>query len=231
MIFLDKQMVFFRYWNFTTCLDCNNLDILEQKINKLLEEEENCFRLSQLPKLNVEPKQLRYGYLLETDASGHIALSGSPGADYPDNFQFYNEPKVNQPDFIQQFSLIEVPESMQVAININESPEVKKQEAEIQKLEKDGSPEYYQLIQDVPGYTERIDHAMADLFDPQGNYWFITKTLAYKVYQEPQELELLGARLLYFHPPSSYQAFTKPKNNSSSVDNDISSQTEDELPF
>ncbi|WP_107666606.1 hypothetical protein [Cyanothece sp. BG0011] len=145
-------MVFFRYWNFTTCIDFNNLDVLEQKINKLLEEEEDCFRLSQLPQLDFEPKQLRlnypeeklpnlwiialfksnnewitiktfptgilcersfnatrprlsylterlncnafhlevheddYGYLLETDASGHIALSGSPGADYPDNF-------------------------------------------------------------------------------------------------------------------------------------------------
>ncbi len=286
-------MVFFRYWNFTTCIDCNDLNVLEREIIQLLEQEEGCYCLAQLPKLDFEPEQLRLnypeeklpnlwivalfksdnqwtviktfptgilchrakganrprlsylteqlncnafhlevhrdveGFLLETDPAGNTFLSGCSEEAYD---KFYDEPQVKQPDLIQQFSLIDVPESMQAAININESPEAKRQEVELRELDPN-VPKYFDLVIANPGYTQRIDLAMADLFDPERAYWFLKSNLAYKVYQEPQELESAGAILFYFHPPSSYQPFLTPKVDLSLNENDSFSENEDEIPF
>lgn len=54
--------MFFKYFNFTTCIDFNELDALEQGITQLLEQEEGCHRLFQLPQLNCAPEQLRLNY-------------------------------------------------------------------------------------------------------------------------------------------------------------------------
>ena len=52
-------MTFFRYWNYTTCIEFKNFNILEQKVTQLLETEEGCRRLSQLPELKYTLNQLR----------------------------------------------------------------------------------------------------------------------------------------------------------------------------
>jgi hypothetical protein len=290
-------MAFFRYWNFTTCIDFNELDALEREISQLLEQEEGCHRLLQLPQLNCAPEQLRLnypeaklpdlwivglfeaandwtviktfptgllckralgaerprlsylserlncnsfhlevyedvgGFLFEADASGHTFLDGCGGAGYPDDFRFYDEEQVDLPDLIQQFSLIDVPESMHEAMKINESPEVKTRQSLIEWLAEspDDADEYYDLILEEPGYTQRIDLALADLIDPERDYWFLKDNLAYKVYNEPQELEAVCARLLYFHPPTSYQPPLDPQIDFSRL-SDALPQSEDDLP-
>lgn len=267
-------MAFFRYWNYTTCIDFNDLDALEKKITQLLEQEDGCHRLFQLPQLNCEPEQLQLnypeeklpnlwivslfngannwtaiktfpvgllcrrtfaadrprlsylteqlnckafhlevhrdvrGFLLEADATDRTAISGCSEEVYD---KFYDEPRVNKPDLIQQFSLIDIPELMQAAMKINESLEVKRKEAEMARLEEAKDPEYYDLILEDLGYTQRIDLALADLIDPDRSYWFLKDNLAYKVYNEPKKLEAVCARLLYFHPPTSYKPPLIPK--------------------
>lgn len=47
------------YWNFTTCIRSDNLDTIAQAITHLLEQEEGCCRLTQLPQLATDLKQLR----------------------------------------------------------------------------------------------------------------------------------------------------------------------------
>jgi len=51
-------MAFFRYWNYTTCIESENFNILEQKVTRLLETEKKCRRLSQPPELQYTLNQL-----------------------------------------------------------------------------------------------------------------------------------------------------------------------------
>lgn len=51
--------MFGRYWNFTTCIRSDNLAAIAQAVTHLLEQEEGCRRLTQLPQLIIEPEQLR----------------------------------------------------------------------------------------------------------------------------------------------------------------------------
>jgi hypothetical protein len=47
------------YWNYTTCIHCNDLVAVEQAITTLLEQEEGVYRLSELPPLEICLEQLR----------------------------------------------------------------------------------------------------------------------------------------------------------------------------
>ncbi|MEL6438901.1 MAG: hypothetical protein AAFQ80_06570 [Cyanobacteria bacterium J06621_8] len=144
------------------------------------------------------------GFLFESDAMGKTFLSGCSAEEYFDNF--YDEPELELQDLITNFSLIDVPESIKKAIKINESPEVIKEEARINEMDQD-DPEYFDLIINNPDYTERIDLALADLFDPNGDYWFIDHNLADKVYKELEQLKSMGAKIMYFKSPNSERLF------------------------
>ncbi len=50
--------MFDRYWNFTTCIRSDNFAAITQAVTDLLEQEESCRRLTQLPQLTIEPEQL-----------------------------------------------------------------------------------------------------------------------------------------------------------------------------
>lgn len=60
---------------------------------------------------------------------------------------------------------------MHKAMKIDESPEVKTKQSLIAWLEEANDPEYYDeyydLVLEDRGYTQRIDLALADLIDPE----------------------------------------------------------------
>ena len=59
-------MLFDKYWNYTTCIEYDNLDVLESSITEILEQEEGCQRIFELPSLNLdwqEQSRSRYKYL------------------------------------------------------------------------------------------------------------------------------------------------------------------------
>lgn len=51
--------MFDRYWNFTACIRCDDLTAIEQAVTNLLEQEEGCLRLSQLPPSSSSLEQLQ----------------------------------------------------------------------------------------------------------------------------------------------------------------------------
>ncbi|MGL6338682.1 MAG: hypothetical protein ACRC80_06015, partial [Waterburya sp.] len=123
------------------------------------------------------------GFLFESDAICNTFLSGNPPLGDFDHFSFHDEQQVDLLARTLNFYLINVPELFKKAIKVNESPETQKQKAKIDSLDPE-SPEIFEFFVNDPGYTQRIDLAFADLFDPNGNYWFIDDNLAYKAYNE-----------------------------------------------
>lgn len=285
---------FSRYWNYTTCIEFNSLNILEKKITELLEQEDGCHRIYELPKLNFDLKQSSNytqekipnlwivclfkgtdgwsviktfptgficarasdseqsrlsnltkqikcnafhleiyrsfdGFLFESDAIGNTFLSGNPPLGDLEHFSFHDEQQVDLLAPTPNFYLIDVPELFKEAIKVNESPETQKQQAKIDAL-KPESPERFELLMNDPGYTQRIDLAFADLFDPNRNYWFLDNNLAYKAYNELDLLRSTNAKLLYFYPPFSYQPFVFPKRDILEFSKNTSKQ-KDDIPF
>lgn len=251
-------MSLFRYWNSTTCIRSDNLDAIAQAITHLLEQEEGCHRLEQLPPLQIDPEQLRSeprllekqlwivclaagclgwtiiktspkgllcqradganrprlsacsellgcdafhfqaypaicGVLLEVDATGRTLSAGTGIPEEISNYQFYKQP-IDLPDRFEQFSLIQVPESMQAAMKVNENlkPQFINEEDEFVGEEDVECMEY----------TERIDCALAKLLD-NSQSWFL-HDLAYYACAHPEKLPA-GARLLYFQAAANYQ--------------------------
>lgn len=296
-------MLYYRHWNFTTCIDFNELQTLEETILQLLEKEDGCHRIYSLPKLSYKPELVRKlickgvplsnsikekssnlwviclfpskferwtviktfptgllcgrplksarsrlsrlseelkcnafylevqdgisGFLFESDATGKTFLSGCSAEEYFDNF--YDEPELKLPDLITNFYSIDVPESIKKAIKINESPEVIKEEARIDKMDLD-DPEYFDLVVEKPDYTQRIDYALADLFDPSGDYWFFKDNLAKEIYSRSDKLQSARARILYFNPPHFYKSSAYPKINTKKPLTSIKDD-EDNMPF
>ena len=279
-------MLFFPYWNYTTCINFDELQTLEETISQLLEKEDGCHRIYTLPELIYNPELIRKsvpftssigekssnlwvvcllpskfnkwtviktfptgllcgrplnsdrtrlsllseelkssafylevqdgisGFLLESNAMGKTFLSGCSAEEYFDNF--YDEPELDSPDLITSFSLIDVPESIKKAIQINDSTEVK-EEARINMMMMANDPEYYDLIYEEPSYTQRIDLALADLFDPSRDYWFLGNNLAKEVYSKSNELQSARGRILYFDSPHSRKLSSLKKNAEESL--------------
>ncbi|MDF5722763.1 MAG: hypothetical protein PUP91_20255 [Rhizonema sp. PD37] len=144
------------------------------------------------------------GVLLEADATGRTFISGCIGSkEAPECYQFYEE-QIYRPLEIAQFSLLEVPHEMQAALRVNENPEVQRIEAEIKKLKGDEEDLPSELMDELgKTYIQRIDQALAAVMAGSHNYWNLYN-LAYCAYAKPQWLEAVGAKLLYFQPPSAY---------------------------
>ncbi|MEH2433233.1 MAG: hypothetical protein V7K25_03105 [Nostoc sp.] len=143
------------------------------------------------------------GILLETDATGHIFISGCVNAEESESDQFYDE-QVDAPGLPPQFSLLHVPQLMEWAMRVNVDPEIARIEAEYERLlvEAPDSELLFNLEDEVfKGYAERIDNALAEVID-KSKSWYVD--LAYDVYTKPQSLEAKGVRLLYFQPPTTY---------------------------
>lgn len=266
-------MLFDKYWNYTTCIEYDNLDILESSITEILEQEEGCQRIFELPKLNIDwQKRSRYtyleqelsdlwivaifpgigrwgviktfptglicdrslnssqpylanltkqikcnafhlevhdsvgGFLFEVDFLGKTFLSGSSVLDEYYSCGFHDELKVDKDkgDLITNFWSIDVPEPFKQAIQINESSEVLEKEQRIAELDPE-DPEYFDLaVDEYLGYSQRIDLAFADLFDPNRDYWFFKNSLVDVAYNSSDRLKLINAKILYFQPPTSY---------------------------
>ena len=76
-------MLFDKYWNYTTCIEYDNLDVLESSITEILEQEEGCQRIFELPSLNLdwqEQSRSRYTYL-EQELSDLWIVAIFPGID------------------------------------------------------------------------------------------------------------------------------------------------------
>lgn len=72
--------MFERYWNFTTCIRSDNLAAIADVMTHLLEQEEGCCRLTQLPEITINSEQLRYLPAWERPRLWIISLfSGSDG--------------------------------------------------------------------------------------------------------------------------------------------------------
>lgn len=264
--------MFDRYWNSTTCIRSDDFAAITQVITSLLEQEEGCCRLTQLPQLSIELEQLRTlpgrerprlwvvglffgtggwtivktwprdlfcvraegashprlsdlamqlrcdtfhfyvardicGVLMEANAAGHIFISGQSDyegvANYDETSQFYCE-QIDEPDdLVSQFFLLEVPQSMQMAMRINETPEIAKNEAEYERL-KVASPDSEELLKLIyainKGHAERIDIALAEVLDKSKSCWYL-RDLYYHAYTKSEQLEAKKAQLLYFQPP------------------------------
>ncbi|MEH2089057.1 hypothetical protein [Nostoc sp.] len=143
------------------------------------------------------------GILVETDATGHIFISGSADNEEGESYEFYGE-QIDAPGLFPQFYLLSVPQSMEAAMRVNEDPEIARIETEYERvlLEAPDSESLFNLEDEVlKGSAERIDNALAQVID-RSKSWYVN--LAYDVYTEPQELEAKGVRLLYFQPPTTY---------------------------
>lgn len=170
------------------------------------------------------------GILLEADATGRIFLSGWNDYEVSNSeelHQFYGE-RIDLPKD-PQFSLIEVPESIQAAMQETLETDIRK-EAEYER-------EYErQMAQEKPdrkllnaisselreGYAERIDIALEKVIDGSESCWYL-HDLLYNAYAEPQQLEEMGVQLLYFQPPITYNPTFKinlPPDSSSEDEED-----------
>lgn len=142
------------------------------------------------------------GFLFESDAMGETFLSGCSAEEY--YHDFYDEPEVDSPDLITGFSLIDMPEQIKKAIQINKSPEVIKEQVRINEMDQN-DPDYFDSIIEQPDYTQRIDYALADLFDPNRDYWFFKDNLAKEIYSSSNKLQSACGKILCFNSPHSRQ--------------------------
>lgn len=83
------------------------------------------------------------GILVEADSSGEVHVAGCYNADV--NVEtFYKQP-INKPDLIEDFSLLQVPESFRSAVKINQHPEVIKKEQEFDRLRSEDNPDWSEI--------------------------------------------------------------------------------------
>lgn len=177
------------------------------------------------------------GILLEADATGRIFLSGWNDHEGVDSnlelYRFYDE-RIDVPSS-PQFSLIEVPESIQAAMRVNSDPEFARKEAEYEREYK------RQVAQEKPdlkllaamsnelqeGYAERVDIALEKVIDGSKSCWYL-HDLLYSAYAEPQQLEDMGVQLLYFQPPTIYNPTFKINLPPDSLSEDEGEDQEDD---
>jgi hypothetical protein len=276
--------MFKMYRSYTSCIRSKNINAIAEALTHLMEREKGCKRLSQLPELSFDPKQLHdlkiqdrprlfiiglfcgeedwtivktypaeflctrktnsdrprlselamqlkcdafhyrvvydsNGILMEANSPGRICVSGWKHPEADDRYRFYRE-KFNEPGSCPEFSLLEVSESIQAAMLVNEDPEIEIKEDEYRKHISDSDPvdpdEHLQILIALEeivlkGYGERIDLALAKILDPSASFWNEAYThqsiygdLISSVYLKAEELEHKGVKLLYFQSPDSY---------------------------
>jgi hypothetical protein len=144
------------------------------------------------------------GILLEVNAQGQTFISGSPDPGVR-VYSFYGE-QINDPELVSDFHLLQVPESFQKVIKVNEDPELVQKESEWWKL--------YELYQEHPelappviefpddeafqkGYTERIDEALQEAIGCLNSYDITHSELSHRSGVETIKL--------YFQLPDNYQ--------------------------
>ena len=262
--------MFNRYWNFTTCLRCDDLTAIEQAVTSLLEQEQGCRRLSQLPPLVGSLEQLQaqhpsdqschvwivslfpgndgwtivktwptellchpvaiedrprlsalamqlgcdafhlgvdaslWGFLLEANTAGCIYVSGTYGPNIYSE-QFYQQP-IDAPDWMKQFSILEVPEQIQAAMQVNQDPKLQQRLAELERLAEENPNLKYDFdweCEVYQGYTERIDQALATVMS-SSDAWYLAD-LAYRAYANLEKLTVAGSHLLCFRLPFDYK--------------------------
>lgn len=77
------------------------------------------------------------GILLEANDTGRTFLTGwndIEGVDDMEEIERFYEEKIDKPDDEPQFSLLEVSESIQAAMRVNDDPEIARKEAEYDRL-------------------------------------------------------------------------------------------------
>lgn len=157
------------------------------------------------------------GILLEADPAGRIFVSGSFGPDIPSK-QFFDE-QIDDTELISRFSLLQVSEPLQAAMQANEDPELVRKQAEVDKIyrrlheEVIDERERELLFLDLPaddetdefnwGYTQRIDGALAKAIE-KSKCWY-WNTLIYDIYSPSKKLVDREAKLVYFQPPANYK--------------------------
>lgn len=145
------------------------------------------------------------GILLEAKSSGKIHVAGCCNVDI-DIETFYEQP-INKPDLIEDFSLLQVPESFKSAVKINQHPEVIEKEQKYNCLSSEQNPDWkllYELEKEaLKGYTQRIDEALSAIIDGSGIWAY--PNLAYAIYECSEELSAAKGDLIYFQPPDNYE--------------------------
>ena len=139
-----------------------------------------------------------YGYLIEANAEGKNWISGGGNYVY--------EQQINTPGQINKFSLLNLHADLQEAININQSFTVQKRLIAIKQILKENPERECDLdLNEINrSLTQRIDRAIKNVIDDSNN-WYINK-LAYQIYSESTKPNLAGLDLLYFNPPTGYNA-------------------------
>lgn len=145
------------------------------------------------------------GILLEAESSGKIHVAGCCNVDI-DIEIFYEQP-INKPDLIEDFSLLQVPESFRSAVKINQHPEVIEKEQKCNCLSSEKNPDrklLYELEKEaLKGHTQRIDEALSAIIDGSGIWAY--PNLAYAIYECSEELSAAKGDLIYFQPPDNYE--------------------------
>jgi hypothetical protein len=264
--------VYFKYWNYTSCIHADKLNVIEQEVKRLLEQEEGCHHIPQPPQPTSSSEQMRIypedtvralwivglfsgksgwtivktwpyellcqrakgasrprlsnlaiqlgcdafhirvstavNILLEADATGRTFISGWSGFEGPDRCNKFYDEQITQSGGIPQFYLLQVPEPMQAAMQVNEDPEWRRRTAEVMRRLQEGVdfelfPNWYDDDEFSKSYMHRIEDALVKVVGGSHNCWYLS-SLPYLVYAEPLRLEAVGARLLYFQPPTTY---------------------------
>ena len=141
-----------------------------------------------------------YGILLEANAMGKIHVSGRYHPN-PKTEIFYNQ-IIDRPGLINDFHLLEVPDTFRSAIQINQSPETQEKIAEGDRLSWQSNLDWTSIHELERGHTERIDMAFGETMH---NSFVWHCGITDLIYRHPKKLSLLQCNLLYFCPPANYQ--------------------------
>jgi hypothetical protein len=155
------------------------------------------------------------GMLLEANVAGRTFVSGCYNPDIRSK-QFFDE-QIDDMELISGFSLLEVSESLQAAIGVNQEPEYLKKQAKIERLRAKAENPNSRKSEDLwiqigilmneeypfNGHTARIDRALAKAIDVS-NCWY-WNGLVEDIYTNTQKISAKGAKLLYFRSRNTYE--------------------------
>lgn len=145
------------------------------------------------------------GFLLEADARGKNHISGSFFSE--EIHLTYYKQAIQTPGQFKKFSLLNVSESLEKALAVNQSSELKKKLDEINMLIANNPELEYDWDVSIEldrDYTERIDIEMKNIMD-NSDYWYINN-LANAISNNPYNIDFKSMSLLYFTPPKDYKS-------------------------
>ncbi|OYE06629.1 hypothetical protein [Nostoc sp. 'Peltigera membranacea cyanobiont' 232] len=146
--------------------------------------------------------QTDYGVLLETDAQGHIHITGKVDAELEE--MFYEEQITKKSERVE-FSLLALPEKIVATTRLSVSESQKQSVKELEAQVKQDPNAWIELEYSRQSENRLTSEALEQLLSKPDSYWHLEKPLVYQAYTQQEQLEADGARLLYFQPNEYYQ--------------------------